>query len=244
MILVPTDNLEATALRKKPSFSIYMEIDGNMDTEQRFLTLPVEIRLGIYSHLFTSPKDSLFATFKVQSSGVVNKTQKRLKNRLGKTGLTAILRTCKGIYAEALPVLWQHTDLFLDVRTKLLYEPRISSSGLPIDLARHVNINFEYPKPSGYDPATGLAAYIETVSDVMQWFASGPELSSLNIVFQLSRPLNLKPFDLGAVSQKLRESRPKSRLTKAYLYPGSGPDLSVSGPVRDFFALLVDAVNA
>jgi hypothetical protein len=68
----------------------------------RLLKLPAEIRLFIYEALFTPCKINIHATRK--------SSQKDLEGIHAKSNNAAILATCRIIYTEAKPILYDNTD--------------------------------------------------------------------------------------------------------------------------------------
>lgn len=80
--------------------------------------LPAELRLKIYEHLYADLidelSDYLFSVFVLYDS-LYDYTRSSLESHVGKTGLTALLYTCKKVHGEALQVLCGEAEIILNI---------------------------------------------------------------------------------------------------------------------------------
>lgn len=80
--------------------------------------LPVELRLKIYEYLYVDLidelSDYLFGVFGLYDS-LYDYTRSSLESHVGKTGLTALLYTCKKVHDEALQVLCGEVEFILNI---------------------------------------------------------------------------------------------------------------------------------
>lgn len=80
--------------------------------------LPVELRLKIYEYVYADLidelSDYLFGVFGLYDS-LYDYTRSSLESHVGKTGLTALLYTCKQVHDEALQVLCGEAEFILNI---------------------------------------------------------------------------------------------------------------------------------
>lgn len=99
-----------------------MALTDKRDTRCHLLCLPPELRLCIYDHYFGSKK-SCYVTWTNMVNGISTHWDNDHKQPLRNTSGSVILRTCKAIHAEALPVMLASSSLHIDTgyRTSNLF---------------------------------------------------------------------------------------------------------------------------
>ncbi|KAI1828167.1 hypothetical protein F4861DRAFT_169433 [Xylaria intraflava] len=114
--------------------------------------LPLEIRLSIYefvyADLINELSDNLFAVFSLYDF-LYDYTRANLESHVGKTGLTALLLTCKQVHDEAFEILCRETEFVLnlmgdrDGNDEEREEFRFSQDILWFKFAKNLKINLE-----------------------------------------------------------------------------------------------------
>ncbi|KAI0381728.1 hypothetical protein F5Y04DRAFT_58836 [Hypomontagnella monticulosa] len=151
-----------------------------------FLTLPVEIRLEIFAHLLIIPASAPPPSQYQQHFPV-----HRLSSSSSTPSLLhpAILRTCKQLHAEALPLLYQrntflaHNALLTTLpRLRRIYPPVVSARLAGLITRFHVCVRLDAsPGYDGAAVAAQLSGKEEVVLEAWQamWRGSGPDVLRL-----------------------------------------------------------------
>ncbi|KAK5629511.1 hypothetical protein RRF57_005226 [Xylaria bambusicola] len=92
--------------------------NGSGEMRSILQVLPLELRLKIYEYfyadLISELSDNLFGVFTLYDL-LYDYTPSFLESHVGKTGLTALLYTCKHVHDEAIQVLYSETEFVLNI---------------------------------------------------------------------------------------------------------------------------------
>ncbi|KAI1349892.1 hypothetical protein F5Y01DRAFT_287929 [Xylaria sp. FL0043] len=116
------------------------------------LDIPLELRFKIYEHfyadLISELSDNLFGVFSLYEA-LYDYTRSNLESHVGKTGLTALLYTCKQIHSEALQVLCNEAEFVLNImgdddgNDEERADVRFSEGSRLLEFARNLKVNLD-----------------------------------------------------------------------------------------------------
>lgn len=114
--------------------------------------LPIELRLKIYDYFYADAiselSDNLFGVFWLYDS-LYDYTSSYLESHVGKTGLTALLSTCKNIHGEALEALCNEAEIILNImgdndsNDEEREKVRFSKGNRLLEFAKNLKVNME-----------------------------------------------------------------------------------------------------
>ena len=185
-------------------------MSDNLDAQPggRLLKLPSEIRLLIYEYVFTPCKVDIHAP---RPNSWVDADDVRAKP----AGL-ALIKTCRTIYAEALPVLYQHTEFHIKfacsgpdlymmqigkhrVYARLLQDMQGRVRSL-LGMARKVSLSILFTD-SGVWKASERAWFHHLIYELAR-LGDAPQLKQLHITFEADENSGPTRHDYAAVRRE------------------------------------------
>ncbi|KAI0976091.1 hypothetical protein F4678DRAFT_415823 [Xylaria arbuscula] len=180
--------------------------------------LPLELRLKIYEHFFagliSELSDNLFGVFSLYDY-LYDYTQPSLESHVGKTGLTALLYTCKQIHNEAIRVLCNEAEFVLDIMgdddgdDEERGDFRFSEGNRLLEFVKNLKVNFEPLSDETND------RFVNRIHRFLEMIDHGVNLRSLKI--RISTPKLSDPRSLDQILLALSKLQTAGNRIEVYL---------------------------
>ncbi|KAI1743898.1 hypothetical protein F4680DRAFT_407878 [Xylaria scruposa] len=201
--------------------------------------LPLELRLKIYefvcADLISELSDNLFGVFSLYDS-LYDYTRSSLESHVGKTGLTALLYTCRKVHDEALEVLCGQAEFVLnimgddDINDEERTEFRFSKGSRLLEFTKSLKVNLE-----PLSDATN-ARFVNRIHRCLEMINYGANIRSLKI--RITSPNLKNPESLNQILMALSELRTTGSRISVYLGEVTEELLSA-----DSFGLFLNTIN-
>ncbi|KAI1330348.1 hypothetical protein F5Y16DRAFT_362865 [Xylariaceae sp. FL0255] len=204
--------------------------------------LPLELRIKIYEYVYADLiedlSDNLFGVFSMYDY-LYDYTVSHLESHVGKTGLTALLSTCKEFHGEALETLCNDAELVLDLlgdddnldeeRANI----RFSEDNKMLTFAKNLKLNVE----PDWDRTTNR--FVSRIHRFLGVIDHGARLRSLKIRIAPGKSSNPKSFD--KILSALGGMRTAGNAVEVSL--GEVPEWLISPTRLEMFLEQVNGIN-
>ncbi|KAI1306397.1 hypothetical protein F5Y03DRAFT_406086 [Xylaria venustula] len=180
--------------------------------------LPLELRLKIYEYFFadliSELSDNLFGVFSLYEY-LYDYTQPSLESHVGKTGLTALLYTCKQIHNEAIQVLCNEAEFVLDImgdddgNDEERGDIRFSDGNRLLEFVKNLKVNLEPLSDETND------RFVNRIHRFLEMIDYGAKLRSLKI--RISTPKLSEARSLDQILSALSKIRTAGNRIEVYL---------------------------
>ncbi|KAI1108935.1 hypothetical protein F5Y14DRAFT_456537 [Nemania sp. NC0429] len=180
--------------------------------------LPVELRLKIYEYVYADLidelSDHLFGVFVLYDS-LYDYTRSSLESHVGKTGLTALLYTCKKVHDEALYILCGEAEFILNIMGDddsddgERQEFRFSEDSRLLAFAKNLRVNLEPLSDETNE------RFVNRIHRFLRLINNGANLRSLQI--RISCPKLGDPESLNGILLALSDLRTMGNRITVYI---------------------------